>query len=166
MAINQNDKEDINVIKFYGKEATLSKKDFLATFKINEKGLSNSVATRKLNKYGNNEIKQAKPKKWYNYFFASLFTPFNLILIGIAFILYYTDVYISSNPNYTSILVVVTLVLVSTFLDFFQEYRSNKAAEKLKELVATTVTVVRSGKEISMPIKNIVLGDVVILSAR
>ena len=41
MAINQNDKEDINVIKFYGKEATLSKKDFLATFKINEKGLSN-----------------------------------------------------------------------------------------------------------------------------
>ena len=50
-------------------------------------------------------------------------------------------------------------------LEFFEEYRSNKAAEKLKELVATTTTVLRNGKEIQIPIKEIVLGDIVILSA-
>lgn len=50
-------------------------------------------------------------------------------------------------------------------LDFFESYRSNKAAEKLKEMVATTATVIRNGKEIEIPIKNVTLGDTVILSA-
>ena len=50
-------------------------------------------------------------------------------------------------------------------LDFFESYRSNKAAEKLKEMVATTATVIRNGKEIEIPIKNVTLSDTVILSA-
>jgi len=57
------------------------------------------------------------------------------------------------------------LVTASTLLEFFEEYRSNKAAEKLKELVATTATVLRDGKEVQIPIKEITLGDIVILSA-
>lgn len=50
-------------------------------------------------------------------------------------------------------------------LDFSESYRSNKAAEKLKEMVATTATVIRNGKEIEIPIKNVTLSDTVILSA-
>ncbi len=57
------------------------------------------------------------------------------------------------------------MVTASTLLEFFEEYRSNKAAEKLKELVATTATVLRDGKEVQIPIKEITLGDIVILSA-
>ena len=50
-------------------------------------------------------------------------------------------------------------------LDFIESYRSNKAAEKLKEMVATTATVIRNGKEVQIPIKNVTLGDTVLLSA-
>ena len=50
-------------------------------------------------------------------------------------------------------------------LEFFEEFRSNKAAEKLKELVATNATVLRDGKEIQIPIKEVTLGDIVLLSA-
>ena len=50
-------------------------------------------------------------------------------------------------------------------LEFFEEFRSNKAAEKLKELVATTTTVLRDGKEVQIPIKEVTLGDIVVLSA-
>ena len=57
------------------------------------------------------------------------------------------------------------MVTASTLLEFFEEYRSNKAAEKLKQLVATTTTVLRDSKEVQIPIKEVVLGDVVILSA-
>lgn len=57
------------------------------------------------------------------------------------------------------------MVTASTLLEFFEEYRSNKAAEKLKELVATTATVLRDGKEVQIPIKEITLGDIVVLSA-
>ena len=111
-----------------------------------------------------NEIQQAKPKKWYHYFLDSLFTPFNCILLGIVAILFYTDVYLSETPSYANIIVIAILVVVSTLLDFFEEYRSNKAAEKLKELVATTTTVIRDNKEIQIPIKDVVLGDIVVLS--
>ena len=57
------------------------------------------------------------------------------------------------------------MVTASTLLEFFEEFRSNKAAEKLKELVATTTTVIRDGKEIQIPIKEVTLGDIVVLSA-
>lgn len=162
---NKYEKENINILKLYGKEATLKKEEFLKEFKIKEKGISNQEAIAKLKKYGTNEIKQAKPKKWYNYFLESLFTPFNSILIVIALILSYTDIYLASNPNYSSIIVITILVLVSTFLDFIEEYRSNSAAEKLKQLVATTTTVIRNNKKIDIPMKEVVLGDIVILSA-
>ena len=59
----------------------------------------------------------------------------------------------------------MVLVTASTLLEFFEEYRSNKAAEKLKELVGTTATVIRDGKETQIPIKEITLGDIVKLSA-
>ena len=57
------------------------------------------------------------------------------------------------------------MVVASTLLEFFEEYKSNKAAEKLKEMVATTARVIREGKEIEIPIKNVTIGDIVILSA-
>lgn len=39
------------------------------------------------------------------------------------------------------------LIIVSTLLEFIEVFRSNNAAEKLKELVETTATVIRNGKE-------------------
>ena len=158
-------KEDIDVLKMYGKECTLPKDEFIKTYKVNENGLSSSIAEERLRKIGLNEMKQAKPKKWYNYFLESLFSPFNSILIGIDFVLLYTDVYLPEKPSFANIIVIIILVLASTLLDFFEEYRSNKAAEKLKELVATTTSVIRDGKEIKIPINQITLGDVVMLSA-
>ena len=160
-----NVKEEVNVSKMYGQECSLPKEDFIKKYGVTEKGLTSDEAQMRLQKYGLNEIKQAKPKKWYHYFLDSLFSPFNCILLGIVAILFYTDVYLPETPSYANIIVIAILVVVSTLLDFFEEYRSNKAAEKLKELVATTTTVIRDNKEIQIPIKDVVLGDIVVLSA-
>ena len=128
-------------------------------------GLNSKQAEYMLQKYGVNEIKQTKPKKWYNYFLESLFTPFNIILLGIIALLCYTDIALPETPSYANIIVIAILITASTFLDFFEEYRSNKAAEKLKELVATNCIVLRDGKEVQIPVKNVVIGDIVVLSA-
>ena len=119
---NTNSKEEVTINKLYGADATLSKKDFLEKYKVKPEGLTSDQAIEKLKNLGLNEMKQAKPKKWYNYF-------------------------------------------LSTFLDFFEEFRSNKAAEKLKELVATTTTVIRDGREMQIPIKEVTIGDIILLSA-
>ena len=158
-------KEDVDFYKMYGTECTLSKDEFIKKYNVNIDGLSETEAKDKIHKYGLNEISQGKPKKWYNYFFQSLFSPFNSILIGISLLLIYTDVFLPEKPSYANIIVIVILVLASTFLEFFEEYRSNKAAEKLKELVATTTTVIRNGNKIKLPIKEITIGDIVLLSA-
>ena len=79
--------------------------------------------------------------------------------------MFYTDVYLPETPSYANIIVIAILVAASTLLEFFEEFRSNRAAEKLKEMVATTTTVLRDGKEKQIPIKEIALGDIVLLSA-
>ena len=158
-------KDETHISKLYGQECMLPKDEFLKKYNVNINGLSSTQANNLIHKYGFNEIRQARPKKWYNYFFESLFSPFNSILIGIMAILFYTDVYLPETPSYANIIVIAILVIASTLLEFFEEFRSNKAAEKLKELVATTTTVIRDGKEVQIPIKDIVLGDIVILSA-
>lgn len=150
-------KEDVNINKLYGTEATLSKDEFIQKYKVQVNGLSLDEANSRINNYGLNEVKQAKPKKWYNYFFESLFTPFNSILLGIVLLLIYTDIYLPETPSYANIIVIIILVSASTLLDFFEEYRSNKAAEKLKELVATEVSVLRDGSEVKIPISHVTI---------
>lgn len=157
--------ENYDVKENYGQDCILSKEEFISKHNVNVDGLSESDSIQNLKKYGKNEIKQSKPKRWYNYFFATLFSPFNLILLGITLILFYTDVILAETPSYTNILVILVLVLVSTLLEFTQEYRSNKAAEKLKELVTTATTVFRNGKQIKVPVKDITINDIVSLSA-
>ncbi len=160
-----NIKEEVDIGKLYGIQSTLNKDTFLKNYKINENGLSSRNANNILNKNGLNEIKQAKPKKWYKYLLESLFSPFNSILLIIALVLFYTDVYLAEVPSYANIIVIIILVTASTLLEFFEEFNSNKAAQKLKELVATTTTVLRDGKETLIPINKVVLGDIVLLSA-
>ena len=156
---------DINISKVYSNQCLLSKEDFLKIYNIKEEGLTSEEAKELLENHGYNEVSNNKPQKWYNYFLQSLFSPFNSILLGITLILLYTDVILPSQPNYSNIIVILVLVTISSLLEFFQEYRSNKSAEKLKELVATTATVIRNNKTIHIPIKNIVFKDIVLLSA-
>lgn len=160
-----NSKDEVNISKLYGEDCLLSKDDFIKKHNLNVNGLSSSEALENNRKYGLNEIKQSKSKKWYNYFFDSLLSPFNIILLGIVLLLCYTDIYLPETPSYANIIVILILITASTLLDFFEEYRSNKAAENLKELVATTCTVIRDGKEIEIPMKNVTLNDIVLLSA-
>ena len=158
-------KDEVNVSKMYGEQCTLPRDEFIKKYRVNEKGLSSKKANELIHNLGLNEIKQAKPKRWYHYFLESLFSPFNCILLGIVCILIYTDIYLAETPSYANIIVIAILVTASTLLDFVEEYRSNKAAEELKQMVATNTTVIRDGKEIQVPINHVTLGDIVVLSA-
>ena len=160
-----NNKDNIDIQKMYGDYFYLNKDDFIKKYNINLTGLSDDEISQNLHKYGLNEIKEAKSKKWYHYLLKSLLSPFTCILLGICFVLFYTDVMLPQTPNYANIIVILVLVAVSTLLEFFEEFKSNKAAEKLKALVATTVSVLRNNAEIQIPVNQITVGDIVLLSA-
>ncbi len=157
--------EEINLSEKYGLETVLPSEEFLAKKNFLISGLTNDFAKSLLIKNGLNELKQSKEKNWYHYFLSSLFSPFNVILLLICIVLIYTDVILPDVPSYANIIVILVLVCASTFLEFIQEYRSNKAASKLRNMVATTCRVLRDGKQTQIPIKEIVVGDLVLLSA-
>ena len=161
---NKNDKVDIK--KMYGKECISPVEEFVSEIKSD---LNNGLTERQLQAnyelYGKNELNSSKPKRWYQFFLASLITPFNLILIGIIVVLIYTDVYLTNPPSYANIIVIIALILLSTFLEFFIVYKSNKDAANLKKLIQTTSTVIRNGKKETIPVTNLTVGDVVLLSA-
>lgn len=149
----------------YQKECISSKEKFLKETGWKETGLTSQEVGENISKYGFNILKQKKAKKWYHYLFDSLFSPFNLILLGITLVLIYTDVILTNPPNYANIIVILILITVSTLLEFFEVYRSNKAAEKLKSLVSVKASVYRDGELTKVPLDKITVGDVISLSA-
>jgi Mg2+-importing ATPase len=158
-------KDDIDVSQVYGEDCVLSINDFMKKHNVQNSGLSTKQVEENIKNFGINQIKQAKPKRWYNYFFSSLFTPFNMILLGICFILLYTDIILPEVPSPANIIVILSLIVISTLLEFIEVYRSNKAAEKLKNLVSTTVTVIRNNKESEISVTDLTVDDLVVLSA-
>lgn len=155
----------MDIQKAYGQDCVNSVSQFVETHQVNLEGITEEEVKKRQTSYGKNQIKQAKPKKWYHYLWESFRSPFNLILLGITIVLIYTDVILTSPPNYANIIVVITLMLVSTLLEFFEVFKSNKAAEKLKKLVAVKTTVLREGKEKKVFLDDITVGDIIILSA-
>ena len=118
MSDKKNNTDEI--LEEYREINCIEKDNFIKKYKINEEGLKTSKVEDNQLEYGLNEIKGRKPKKWYHYLFDSLRSPFNLILFGIVVILLYTDVYLQEDPSYANIIVILSLVIISTFLEFFE----------------------------------------------
>jgi P-type Mg2+ transporter len=61
--------------------------------------------------------------------------------------------------------IIVTIVLLSILLNFFQTYRSQQAVERLRATVALTATVLRDGQWMELTRRLLVPGDIIRLSA-
>jgi Mg2+-importing ATPase len=118
--------------------------------------------------YGLNEVAHEKAPAWYIQLFQAFLNPFIGILIVLAIVSLITDVLLAQpgDRDYKTVIVVSIMVMLSSLLRFWQEFRSNKAAEELKSMVKTTATVLRqdSGK-FEIDIQQLLPGDLVFLSA-
>ena len=134
-----------------------------------EGGLDTDTADAKLEKLGANEVAHDKAPAWYVQLLQAFVDPFIGVLILIAVVSLITDVILAPDPaqrDYKTVIVVTILIILSSLLRFWQEFRSNNAAEKLKSLVKTTATVLRRDKgKIEVDIKELVPGDLISLSA-
>jgi Mg2+-importing ATPase len=132
-------------------------------------GLTPEQVEERLERYGPNEITHEKPPTWYQQLFHAFVTPFNGVLLAVSIVSLFTDVIFAAPQNRTfrTIFVLSAMVLLSTLLRFWQEFRSNKAAEELKAMVSSTTAVLRAGmlRPQETPISTLVPGDIVYLSA-
>ncbi len=129
-------------------------------------GLVEFDAVERLAKDGPNEVAHEKPPHWLLQLLSCFKNPFIIVLVTLAIIQY-----VGSPHDLRPIIIIGVMVAISVGLQFWQEYRSALAAEKLKALVRTTATAVRRRSEDAqpepreIPIRELVPGDLVRLSA-
>ncbi len=151
-------------------QARTDQAELLAQLGTSARGLSDAEADTLRERHGLNEVEHEGPVKWWRHLWLSYNNPFNLLLTLLAVVSYFTD-------DTQATVVIGSMVLLATLMRFIQERRSNKAAQALKEQVSNTASVRRRAAEpiaapahpgqgtIEIPIKLLVPGDVVVLSA-
>ncbi|HQE04745.1 MAG TPA: calcium-transporting P-type ATPase, PMR1-type, partial [Tepidanaerobacteraceae bacterium] len=123
-----------------------------------EKGLSSELAKERLKSHGYNElISKEGPTIWQ--MLLSQFQDFLvLILIGASLVS-------ALIGEVTDSVVIILIVVLNATLGVVQEFKANKALEALKKMAAPEAKVIRDGKIIEIPARELVPGDLVILEA-
>ncbi|MDF7671478.1 magnesium-translocating P-type ATPase [Orbaceae bacterium ESL0721] len=138
-------------------------------------GLTHAEAENRLEQYGKNEVAREKVPSALHQLLLAFKNPFIFVLLILAIVSFFTDYYLplksGEETDSTAIIIIITMVLLSGLLRFWQEYRSNKAAEALKSMIRTTATVLRRERQdlpekaMEIPLGDIVPGDIILLSA-
>ena len=126
--------------------------------KANEKGLSEEEAKRRLQEFGPNELVERKRVTPFQ-IFLSQFKDIFVIMLLIAVVI---ELGIREIIDASTIGAIVALNAV---VGFVQEYRSERAMEAMKKLTAPKARVLRDGKEMLIPAREIVPGDIVLLES-
>ena len=140
--------------------ANSSAVQLLGTLGSHSEGLTTQEADALRVQYGLNEVEHEQPLPWWVHLWHCYKNPFNLLLTLLAVISWLTE-------DMKAATVIFSMVVLSTLLRFWQEAKSNKAADALKAMVSNTATVLRrdEAKRIELPIKQLVPGDLIVLSA-
>lgn len=134
----------------------MSPEETLRELGSTQEGLSQVEAQERLNRYGLNELRKERkssPVKMFLQQFADVLIIILLAAISLSIAI----------GEWLDALVIIAIVLATAILGFVQEFRSEKAVEVLKKMVAPTAIVVREGKEAKVPASNIVPGDILFL---
>ena len=131
------------------------------------KGLSEEQVETLRETYGENKITKAKEDPIWKKIYESIINPFTVILLVIAVISLITNVILAKpgEADPTTSIIIVVLVAVSGAIRFVQELKSDKAASNLSNLIVNTATVIRDGKQLEVSIEDLVVGDIIKLSA-
>ncbi|MDC4863929.1 magnesium-translocating P-type ATPase [Acinetobacter baumannii] len=154
--------------------------DLLKQFDTHLTGLTEEQAYTQQMMVGLNEVTHEKPLTWWQHLWYCYRNPFNILLSLLALIAFFTD-------DLTGSTIISVMVILSTLLRYWQEAKSNQAADALKAMVSNTATVLRhqvsaedlelmherygidtknqTTHQFEIPIQYLVPGDVILLSA-
>lgn len=130
----------------------------LEYYKASPDGLTTSEAAARLIRYGPNLFHPQRRNALLIQFLCKFGNPLVIILLVASTISALTG-------DVTNFIIISLMVVMSVTLDFFQEYRAGKAADKLRQLVTVHVQALRDGKSQEIPLPSLVPGDVILLAA-
>jgi len=137
---------------------TLSLSDLYSKLDSSPKGLTTNEAISRSKELGYNQISGAKKQNIILKFLSYFKDPLILILIAASIISGLTG-------QIKNMAIILSMIFLSVTLNFYQEHKSSKAAEKISRRLAIKAKVLRDGKEQEIETKYLVPGDIVLLSA-
>jgi Ca2+-transporting ATPase len=124
--------------------------------KENNTGISQKEAAEKLEKEGYNELPSSKPKSVFNIAISVVKEPMFLLLVACG------TLYLILGDIQEG-LMLLSFVFVVMGIEFYQEKKTEKALDALKDLASPRALVIRDGETIRIPGKEVVTGDIVVL---
>ncbi len=121
-------------------------------------GLSLTEAKARLKSAGPNTLKAHRRLTAWGLFLNQFKNPLVLILL-------FGTLVSAFARDFTDALVILTIVIGSALITFYQEYSASNAVEKLRSRLSHKVSVLRDGTAATIPAEEVVPGDVVLLSA-
>lgn len=137
---------------------TLPIEDLYSALNSSAQGLTTEEAKAQTLQYGRNDITSKKKQSAVLQFLAQFTNPLVLILFFAALI----SIVVGEVTNAA---IIISIILISVILDFFQRYKAENAAELLIKKIITRASVLRDGKQQEIPIVDLVPGDLISLTA-
>ena len=141
-----------------GKLYTCNETDLFAELQTSANGLTSEVAGDRLREVGLNAVAAGRRRSFLFDILERCRNPLVIQLLIIGGVSYLME-------DISSAVIVGGMVVLSVFLSYIQETRSTRAVENLQKLVKTTTDVIRDGKQIEVPLEEVVPGDIVVLAA-
>jgi P-type Mg2+ transporter len=121
-------------------------------------GLSSEEVAVRQEKFGLNLVAQEKPRSRLSHLSSAILNPLVILMLVLAAVSFATE-------DYRAGAVMVLIAASGVILRFVQESRADHAAAKLKAMINVTATVIRDGRTQEIPLRQLVPGDLVRLSA-
>jgi Mg2+-importing ATPase len=137
---------------------SLDAAEILRRLDAKAEGLTAGEADERLARFGPNSLDARKRAGSLRLLLAQFSNPIILILLGAAAL----SIYLGEE---TDAIIILSIVLLSGLLGFWQEHQAAGAVERLLAIVRITTAVLRDGKEIEIPVEKVVPGDIVVLNA-
>jgi sodium/potassium-transporting ATPase subunit alpha len=142
----------------------LPKDEVLRSLVTSENGLTEEEAKKRFLEFGPNEIQELR-KRPLILRFISQFTHFLAILLWIAAGLSFLSEYLHPGEGMLLLgVAIIGVIVINAVFAFIQEYRAEKALEEMKKLLPYFVKVLHNGIEKEIPAREVVPGDIVMLS--
>ena len=134
---------------------------------VSQEGLTQSRVELMREKYGVNSFSKQKNDSMIRRLRRAFINPFNVILLVLGLISLATDVVLVSNftRNATTAVIIFSMILISGTIRLVQEIRAKNASKQLNRLIHESITVRRAGEVKEIPAEELVVGDIVLLSA-
>lgn len=162
MKIEDKNKEIELKLKEYAK---MNSPNILEELKTTNEGLSCVEIEEKQEEYGKNILDLKNNKTLLNRLKEAFINPFNIVLILVAIVTFFTDVIIATKKDYLTFMLIISTVIISAMISFFQQASSDKAAQKLKKMISNKIDVIRDGNQEVIDVEEVVPGDIVKLSS-